>query len=160
RIGTVGGGVHTTTFIAGIDGATVDSGTGTPVYVDANGQLGTMLSSARYKEGIRDMGDTSALLQLRPVRFRYTPDRDPRGVEQYGLVAEEVAQVAPGLVVYDKEGQPQSVRYHFINAMLLNEVQQQARVVHKQAEHIADLEHQGAEEVREMTDLRRQVSGQ
>ena len=51
---------------------------------------------------------------------------------QYGLVAEEVAQVAPQLVVFDKDGAAQAVRYHFVNAMLLNEVQKQRQLVEKQ----------------------------
>ena len=69
------------------------------------------------------MGDTSSgLTQLRPVRFRYTREIDPSDLQQYGLVAEEVAQVYPELVVYDADGHPQTVRYHFVNAMLLNEV--------------------------------------
>ena len=76
------------------------------------------------------MGDsTHGLMQLRPVRFRYKQDIDPSGLEQYGLVAEEVAKIYPNLVVYDDKGQPQTVRYHFINAMLLNEVQKQARQI-------------------------------
>jgi hypothetical protein len=36
---------------------------------------------------------------------------------------------APELVEYDAEGRPLAVRYHFVNAMLLNELQkQQARI--------------------------------
>src|SRR5262249_54593116 len=105
------------TFISGIDGATVDMATGVPVVVDAFGRLGTTVSSGRFKEDVRDMGDTSALLKLRPVRFHYKKDLDPKGLEQYGLVAEEVAKVDPNLVVYDRQGQPQTVRYHFVNAM-------------------------------------------
>ena len=75
---------------------------------------------------------TSGLMKLRPVRFRYKKDIDPSGLQQYGLVAEEVAKVYPDLVVYDDKGQPQTVRYHFINAMLLNEVQKQARHIEAQ----------------------------
>jgi hypothetical protein len=37
------------------------------------------------------------------------------------LVAEDVANVIPDLVVRDKEGKPYSVRYDQVNAMLLNE---------------------------------------
>jgi hypothetical protein len=117
---------HVATYIAGISGAT--SAGGVAVFVDGAGHLGTITSSARFKEDIQDIGDSSsALMKLRPVRFHYKHDVDPSGLEQYGLVAEEVAKVYPDLVVYDDNGQPETVRYHFVNALLLNEVQRQAR---------------------------------
>ena len=55
------------------------------------------------------------------MSFYYQPEMDSEHVRQYGLVAEEVAAVAPDLVAYDEEGTPQTVRYHFVHAMLLNE---------------------------------------
>lgn len=125
---------QTATYIAGISGAT--SAGGVAVFVDGAGHLGTITSSARFKEDIQDIGDGS-LLKLRPVRFHYKQDVDPSGVEQYGLVAEEVAKVYPDLVVYDENGQPQTVRYHFVNALLLNEVQRQARRAEAQRREIA-----------------------
>lgn len=64
-------------------------------------------------------------------------DVDPSGVEQFGLVAEEVATIYPDLVVYDENGEPQTVRYHFVNAMLLNEVQRQARRAEARQREIA-----------------------
>ncbi len=128
---------QTATFIAGIS-ATISGGT--QVLVDSAGQLGTTPSSARFKDDIQDMGDsTDGLMQLRPVRFRYKKDIDPSGLQQYGLVAEEVAKVYPDLVVYDEQGRPRSVRYHFVNAMLLNEVQKQARQIAALKEETAAL---------------------
>src|SRR5262245_29297882 len=53
RLGTSG--THTATLIAGIYGKSVNSGTGVAVMIDSNGKLGTVLSSARYKEAIRPM---------------------------------------------------------------------------------------------------------
>ncbi len=119
---------QTETFVAGISGATV---TGSAVYVDPNtGQLGTVTSSRQYKKDIEDMGDASSeLMKLRPVTFHYKPEytQGPRSL-QYGLIAEEVAEVYPDLVQYDpKTGQPQTVYYHLVNAMLLNEVQKQQK---------------------------------
>jgi hypothetical protein len=129
------GAAQTATYIAGISGAT--SAGGVAVFVDGAGHLGTITSSARFKEDIQDIGDSSsALMKLRPVRFHYKRDVDPSGVEQYGLVAEEVAKVYPDLVVYDENGQPQTVRYHFVNALLLNEVQRQARQAEAQQREI------------------------
>ena len=38
------------------------------------------------------------------------------------LIAEEVAEVFPDLVVYDEEGEPFTVKYHILSSMLLNEL--------------------------------------
>ncbi|MGC2111341.1 MAG: tail fiber domain-containing protein [Candidatus Korobacteraceae bacterium] len=120
-------------YIAGIYGTT--SSGGVPVYVNSNGQLGTQPSSLRFKEQIRDMGDsTSALMRLRPVTFFYKPEYDKgERTLQYGLIAEEVARIYPELVAYDNDGQPYSVRYQYLSTMLLNEVQKQYRRAEAQA---------------------------
>jgi Chaperone of endosialidase len=125
RIGTAG--TQTATFIAGING--VNIGMGAPVLVNANGQLGTMMSAAGFKEGIEDLGEGSRrLLGLRPVRFRYKPQHDdPSRPLQYGLVAEEVAEVFPELVYPGPDGAPSSVSYHLLSVLLLNELQRQER---------------------------------
>ena len=64
---------------------------------------------------------SQTIFALKPVTFRYKKDLDPEGTPQFGLVAEEVQNVDPALVVRDKEGKPYSVRYDQVNAMLLNE---------------------------------------
>ena len=77
------------------------------------------------------MGDASSkLFQLRPVTFLYKPQYDDGShALQYGLIAEEVAQLYPEMVTFDKDGQPNSVKYQALTPMLLNEVQKQnARV--------------------------------
>jgi hypothetical protein len=110
----------TTTIIRGISGQTVASGA--TVLVAANGQLGTMTSSARFKQEIKPMDKASeALLALKPVTFRYKKEIDPAGTSQFGLVAKEVEKVNPDLVVRDEKGKPYTVRYDQVNAMLLNE---------------------------------------
>jgi hypothetical protein len=107
-------------YLAGVQGQTTASGAA--VYIDATGKLGTLTSSRRFKDGIRDMGDMSAvLLSLQPVTYRYKPQIDPAGAPQFGLVAEDVARIDPDLVVRDAAGQPYSVRYEAVDAMLLNE---------------------------------------
>jgi len=130
------GSFQTAAFVAGISGAT--SASGVAVFVNSSGQLGTVTSSRRFKEEIADLGGESDLLmKLRPVAFYYKPELDDTHTRQYGLVAEEVAQVAPQLVVFDKDGVPQTVRYHFVNAMLLNEVQKQRKANEEQQSTIA-----------------------
>ena len=135
RIGVQG--TQTAAFIAGISNATVS---GVPVLVSGTGQLGVATSSARFKDAIRDMGDAShGLMRLRPVTFRYKPEIDPTGLEQYGLVAEEVARVYPDLVVCGEDGRPEAVRYQLLAPMLLNEVQNQERTIEQQREQIKAL---------------------
>ena len=117
------GGNQTSTFIAGITGTPV---TGSQVVVNSSGQLGILASSARYKAGIRDMGDRSRRLSdLRPVTFHYK--QDPQKTQQFGLIAEEVAKVYPELVTHNSDGKIESVQYHELIAMLLNELQRQQR---------------------------------
>ena len=117
RIGTRG--TQKRTFIAGISGATVPNGVG--VIVNSNGQLGTVVSSERFKDEIKPMDKASeAILALKPVTFRYKQKLDPEGIPQFGLVAEDVAKVNPDLVVRDDQGKVYTVRYEAVNAMLLN----------------------------------------
>lgn len=135
---------YSATYIAGIYGVT--SASGVPVYVNSAGQLGTATSSRRYKEQIVDLGaESDILMKLRPVAFYYKPELDTTRTRQYGLVAEEVAQVAPELVIFGPNGEAQTVRYHFVNAMLLNEVQKQHRLIEEQSEAIHLLETRLAE---------------
>jgi hypothetical protein len=117
RIGQVG--FNTATFIAGISGTAVAGGV--TVIIDSNGQLGTMSSSLRFKKEIKPMDQTSeAILGLKPVTFHYKSDPAAAG-PQFGLIAEEVAEVNPDLVVRDENGEIYTVRYDAVNAMLLNE---------------------------------------
>jgi hypothetical protein len=151
RIGTEG--VHANTFIAGISGQTSPSGVA--VLVNFAGHLGTTTSSRRAKDEIRDMGVASdGVLKLRPVTFRYKPEHDDGArLAQYGLIAEEVAEIYPELVVRDKDGQPSGVRYHVLPAMLLNELQRQERRLEAQEREIAGLR----AKTQEMDELRAQV---
>lgn len=130
RIGTTG--THTDTWIAGIDENVV---TGSAVFVSSLGELGVAASSLRFKHDVRNMGTASQrLMQLRPVSFRYRPEvGGADGAPTYGLVAEEVAEVAPELVHFDAEGRPFSVHYHLLVPMLLNELQAQQRTLDNQA---------------------------
>lgn len=140
-----GNGAHTRTFIAGIRGVTTGA-SAIPVLVDTNGQLGTVSSSRRAKDGIRDMGKASAaLMKLRPVTFYYKSDRGPEGrTLQYGMVAEEVNQVAPELVARSADGRIETVYYQFLAPMLVNEFQKQQRVIERQSAEIAELKRQTA----------------
>jgi len=118
-IGTAGANVNNSCFIGNIFNATASGGTA--VFVNSAGQLGTATSSRRYKKEIKAMEQASeAILSLKPVTFHYKSDPAAAG-PQFGLIAEEVAEVNPDLVVRDENGGIYTVRYDAVNAMLLNE---------------------------------------
>jgi hypothetical protein len=137
RIGKSG--VQTAAYMVGVRGATVAGGV--EVMVDSVGHLGTLTSSARFKDDIKPMADASeAILSLQPVTFRYKKELDSLGIAQFGLVAEQVAKVDPDLVARDESGQPYTVRYEAVNAMLLNEFLKEHRKVESQDVKIESLE--------------------
>ena len=127
--GTVGenetihiGNGQSATYIAGIFGESASGGS--EVFVNSEGKLGTVNSSARFKMDIANLHfDLQKLLELRPVTFHYKTD--PNGPVQYGLIAEEVNKLFPDLVVHDGQGNIQSVRYDELSSILLKEVQTQ-----------------------------------
>ena len=133
-------GTQAATFIAGIYNVD-EGGTILPVYVNSNGWLGTQApsSSRRFKKEIKPMDKASeAILALKPATFRYKSDPAGAG-PQFGLIAEEVAEVNPDLVVRDKNGEIYTVRYDAVNAMLLNEFLKEHRKVQEQEATIAQL---------------------
>jgi hypothetical protein len=139
RIGTSGS--QQATYIAGISTAKV---TGSAVYVTSTGQLGTLASSERYKTAIAPMASASERLrELRPVTFHLKTD--PKGAIQYGLIAEEVAQVYPELVIRDEAGTVDGVRYDELAPILLSEVQQQQKKIETQAAELVELRRQFVE---------------
>jgi hypothetical protein len=132
RIGTSSN--QTSFYAAGVSNVNLGTtDTTMPVLIDlTTGQLGTSgTSSRRYKEDIQDMGDASSdLMRLRPVTFRYKePAKDGSKPIQYGLIAEEVAEVYPDLVVHSAGGQIEGVKYQLLAPMLLNEVQRQQKEI-------------------------------
>jgi hypothetical protein len=149
RIGTPG--THVLTFVAGIATTSVS---GVPALVASNGQLGVQLSSGRFKDTIEPLGSSTSdlLRRLRPVSFHYKPDFANGSTDvQYGLIAEEVAEVMPELVVRDADGRPLTVKYHILPALLLAEVQRLERERAAQADAIEALR----KEVRALRDERR-----
>jgi hypothetical protein len=136
RIGT--NATHTKFFAYGVRGTMTTVADGQPVLIDSMGQLGTISSSAAVKRDISDVGEASAaVLRLRPVSFFYR--NDSRGILQYGLIADEVAKVMPEIVQFSASGEPETVRYHFLTPLLLNEVQKQQQVIEAQREEINQL---------------------
>jgi hypothetical protein len=91
-------------------------GTGTDVVINASGWLKVKSSSRRYKENIRELQiEQEKVLQLEPVRF----DWKTTGEKDIGLIAEDVERILPDLVIYDKEGKPDAVKYDMVALHLL-----------------------------------------
>src|SRR4029079_4656715 len=125
-------------YIASIFGQT--SADGVAVLINSDHKLGTLTSSKRFKKDIKPMESASKeLFALKPVSFRYNQDIDAAGRTQYGLVAEDVENVNPDLVVREKEGKAYSVRYEQVNAMLLNEFLNEHRTVAELKKEISAL---------------------
>jgi Chaperone of endosialidase len=108
----------------------------------AGGQLGVASSSRSHKEDIQSMGDASGRLYLlRPVSFHYrNPDEQGRKPMQFGLIAEEVAETFPELVVYNERGEPETVAYQTLSVLLLNELKKEHEQVDRQARQIDALQ--------------------
>jgi hypothetical protein len=115
-------------YMGGIYNQLGDPGTLTTVGIDANGKLATGASSRRFKRDIKPIADASEVIRrLKPVTFHYKGDA--KNTPCFGLIAEEVAEVNPDLVVRNKNGEVWTVRYEQINAMLLNEFLKEHRKV-------------------------------
>jgi hypothetical protein len=143
-------------FIAGISGVTVANGVG--VIINPQGQLGTVVSSERFKDGIKPMDKASeAILALKPVTFRYKHELDPESIPQFGLVAEQVEKVNPDLVARDEQGKAYTVRFEAVNAMLLNEFLKEHRKVETLEVTVAqqqkDFQSTAAQQQNEIKDL-------
>jgi Chaperone of endosialidase len=142
-IGTSGQNTDNSCFIGGIY-SNVQPIVGTDpdsVTITSAGRLGRgNVSSRRYKHDIQTMDKASEMLySLKPVSFRYNKEYDATQTLAFGLVAEEVAEVYPDLVGCNSEGQPESVHYEQINAMVLNEFLKEHRKVEQLEKQIEAL---------------------
>ena len=171
-IGITGQNVSDSFYVGNVFETSIDADN-LPVRIDFRGRLGTQTSSRRFKDHITPMDKASeAILALNPVKFHYKDDTRRR--PEFGLIAEEVAQVDPNLVALDKEGKPYTVRYDQVNAMLLNEflkehkafleaqrkVQEEQIKIEKQDRTITELRSMVAEQQKGMQALTAQVREQ
>ena len=163
-IGSSGANRNGSCFIGHIRGVTTGhANTNVQVVIDSAGQLGTASSSRRFKKEIKPMDSASeSILALKPVTFHYKSDNTD--TPQFGLIAEEVAEVNPDLVVRDEGGEIYTVRYDAVNAMLLNEflkehrkVQEQHRKIQQEEATITELK---STVVRQEQDLKSKIAEQ
>jgi Chaperone of endosialidase len=134
----IGRSTQTKCYIGGIRDVTTGVGDAIPVVIDSTSQLGTVSSSKRFKKEIKPMDHASeAILGLKPVTFEYKSDKTSR--PQFGLIAEQVAEVNPDLVVRNSQGEIYTVRYDAVNAMLLNEFLKEHKKMERLEATVADL---------------------
>jgi hypothetical protein len=115
-----------------------------------------MSSSRRFKHGIKAMDKASeSILSLKPVTFHYRSDNTNR--PEFGLIAEEVAEVNPDLVVRDERGEIYTVRYDAVNAMLLNEFLKEHRKVEAQNGRLESQARRIQEQETTIAQLRRDI---
>jgi trimeric autotransporter adhesin len=130
------------TYIDNINFTSVSGGGTDTVTIDlTTGLLGHLSSSRRYKEDINPMDKASeTLYRLKPATYRYKKEIDRTQSLAFGLIAEEVADVNPELVAHNAQGQPESVHYEMVNAMLLNEFLKEHKKVQAQNQKIQEQE--------------------
>jgi hypothetical protein len=130
------------TYIRNINNTSVSGGGTDTVTIDlTTGLLGHLSSSRRYKEDINPMDKASeTLYRLKPATYRYKKEIDKTQSLAFGLIAEEVAEVNPGLVAHNAQGQPESVHYEMVNAMLLNEFLKEHRAFVEEQRKVEKLE--------------------
>ncbi|NDD55978.1 hypothetical protein EBZ39_19290, partial [bacterium] len=117
------------------DVLTYDTGTGAVGYT-----TDPYISSLRYKNDVKDVGNRSAdLMKLRPVSFTYKND-DQKKVT-FGLIAEEVQEVFPEVVGL-KGDLPHKINYHQLTPLLVNEYQRHEQSLNSMAEQVRGLDEQ------------------
>ncbi len=117
RIGT--NAIHTKNYQTGIRGVITGNIDAIPVVIDSDGQLGTVSSSLKYKENVKDLSGSNIIYQLRPVEFNLKKHPNTKSI---GLIAEEVEKIYPEMCIY-QDGELLTVDYSRLTVLLLAEVQ-------------------------------------
>jgi hypothetical protein len=139
-IGAAGDDVNNSCYIGSI---WQQPGGSQAVYVNAQGKLGALVSSRRFKDEIKPMKEASEMIYgLTPVSFRYKSEIEPAPPLSFGLIAEDVEAVNPDLVLRDEKGKPYTVRYEAVNAMLLNEFLKEHQKVQRLESRLAEQQRQ------------------
>ncbi|MCX6328321.1 MAG: tail fiber domain-containing protein, partial [Bacteroidia bacterium] len=108
------------------------------LYVNASGAVGGISSSIKYKENINKLEDIDWLFDLKPVTYNYK-NSDPTDI-YYGLIAEEVSDVNPLLVIYGPDKKPDGLMYEKLTIPLLKAIQDQKKEIDTLKETINKLE--------------------
>ena len=92
-------------------------------------QISLCSSSIRYKNNINNFSSGLDLIRrLRPVSFNWKANNQA----DMGLVAEEVADVEPLLVIHNDKGEVEGVKYDRVGVVLINAVKEQQAQIEDQ----------------------------
>jgi hypothetical protein len=109
------------------------AGSNNALCANFGGQVGLCGSSLRYKKSVETyVGGLDVVRKLRPISFRWK-DGDTADL---GFGAEEVGAIEPRLVVRNKDGVIEGVRYGQITTVLVNAVKEQQEEIERQAKVI------------------------
>jgi hypothetical protein len=90
-------------------------------------------SSMRYKNNIQSYGNgLEKVLAMRPVTFTYKPEHCQDDWLQFGFIAEEIEQIEPLLIDYDRSGDSpivENVKYSHVSAILVKAIQEQQAII-------------------------------
>ena len=113
----------------------VDAGGNLSLCLNASNHISFCSSSLRYKTNMAPFTlGLSAVKQLRPITF----DWKEGGMHDLGFGAEDVAKVSDLLVIHNKQGQVEGVKYDRISAVLVNAVKEQQAQIDEQRKQIDD----------------------
>lgn len=134
--------VQTSTYIDGIFGKTIDPGSAITTLIDTTGRLGTIASSKRYKYDIQDVSPDviDRLFEMSPKTFKYK--EDPKNTSTYGLIAEDIRDLIPDIVIYSKDAdgnrimdedgyRVETIQYHLLVPLLVGAVRSLKREIVK-----------------------------
>ncbi len=124
---------------------------GIALYINSSGKIGTNNSSERYKKDIVNMESIDWLYNLRPVNFIYK--EDSLNVMQYGLIAEEVNDVNPLFVNYNKNNQIETVYYNKLITPMLKAIQEHEEKNKQQQSQIDQLQKENEELKQKLNDI-------
>jgi len=111
-------------------------------YVDGTLTAGRVVetSTRELKENIQPLKSQKEVVDsLQPVSYTWKEG----GEKDFGLIAEDVAEIAPDLVSYDEEGKLKGIKYSKLSVLLLDVVKKQNSVIEELSERITKLETNG-----------------
>ncbi len=124
------------------------------VVVGTDGTLYRNASSIKYKDNVENYEpDMSFIRKLRPVTFIDNENTGTPGNRGWGLIAEELNQYYPEMVIKDDNGEIEGVKYPLLSVLLI-------RAIQEQQEEIDELKQENTEIKnlrKELEELKRKV---
>jgi hypothetical protein len=115
-------------FVGGLRNTSGNAaGTGTTLVIDGSGDIRSASSSLRYKNSIEGYSKgLHELNKLNPVTFKYNGE----DIINAGFIAEDLDGLGFNEYVYkNSDGQPESIRYETMVALLVNAIKEQQQQI-------------------------------